>query len=170
VFFLPFATGSRLSVCTLRRTALAAQSRKNGHIVLSLAQRFRAAVGSPSRDHNKPLTRISHYAWTLLGVGGRAALHRLRKTLWRLALVLSAPPRRSARHPSSSEEGSVFNNSPPDSGGVAPWAPGWLYTGDSLSAACKAPPFQSRGEKSGLVPPQKVHPLKTTHQWTFRPN
>jgi len=117
VFFLPFATGSRLSVCTLRRTALAAQSRKNGHIVLSLAQRFRAAVGSPSRDHNKPLTRISHYAWTLLGVGGRAALHRLRKTLWRLALVLSAPPRRSARHPSSSEEGSVFNNSPPDSGG-----------------------------------------------------
>ena len=62
------------------------------------------------------------------------------KTLWRLALALSAPPRRPARHPSSSEEGSVFNNSPPDSGGVAPWAPGWLYTGESFSAACSAPP------------------------------
>src|ERR1039457_3487147 len=37
----------------------------------------------------------------------------------------SEPPRRSARHPSSTEEGSVFNNSPPDSGGVAPVAPGW---------------------------------------------
>jgi hypothetical protein len=59
---------------------------------------------------------------------------------------------RSARHPSSSEEGSVFNNSPPDSGGVAPLAPGWWYTEDSFSAACKAPPFQIRGEKSGLGP------------------
>jgi hypothetical protein len=37
----------------------------------------------------------------------------------------SAPSRRPGRHPSSSEEGS-FKNSPPDSGGVAPRAPGWL--------------------------------------------
>src|ERR1019366_8830244 len=47
-------------------------------------------------------------------------------------------PRRSARHPSSTEEGSVFNNSPPDSGGVALWAPGWLSAGTGFSAACKA--------------------------------
>ena len=63
----------------------------------------------------------------------------------------SEPPRRPARHPSSSEEGSILGNSPPDSGGVARRAPGWLSAPGRFSAACKAPPFQNRGEKSGLV-------------------
>jgi hypothetical protein len=66
-------------------------------------------------------------------------------------MPLSAPPRRSARHPSSSEEGSVFNNSPPDSGGVAPWAPGWLSAGRSLSSASKASPFRSRSSRFGFI-------------------
>ena len=83
------------------------------------------------------LTWTSHHGWMMLEGRGFTGCG---KTLWRLALALSAPPRRSARHPSSSEEGSVFNNSPPDSGGVAPWAPGWSYAEDSFSAACSAAP------------------------------
>ena len=64
---------------------------------------------------------------------------------------MSAPPRRSARHPSSSEEGSSLNNSPPDSGGVAPWAPGWLSAVGRFSAACKAPPFRQPHERPSVV-------------------
>ena len=37
---------------------------------------------------------------------------------------------------------------PPDSGGVAPWAPGWLSAAGAFSAAYKALPFQTQGEKS----------------------
>jgi hypothetical protein len=85
-----------------------------------------------------------------MDAAGRAGLYRLRKSSMALGVgTVSTTP---ARHPSSSEEGSIFNNSPPDSGGVAPWAPGWLSAEDSFSAACSAPPFQTRGEKSRLAP------------------
>ena len=63
------------------------------------------------------------------------------KTPWRLNLRQLQPPRRSARHPSSTEEGSVFNSSPPGSGGVARRATGWLSAGTCFSAACLAPPL-----------------------------
>jgi hypothetical protein len=72
------------------------------------------------------LAGISHIGLETVG------LYRLWKNGFALSLStppiihLSAPRRRSARHPSSSEEGSVLNNSPPDLGGVARRAPGWL--------------------------------------------
>ena len=79
-----------------------------------------------------------------MDAAGRAGLYRLRKSSMALGVgTVSTTP---ARHPSSSEEGSIFNNSPPDSGGVAPWAPGWLYAGDSFSATCSAPPLQGSAD------------------------
>ena len=104
------------------------------------------SYGKQTSSHLNPSLDFSPRVWK----GG--ALQAAEKTMWCLALALSAPPRRTARHPSSSEEGSVFNNSPPDSGGVAPRAPGWSYAEDSFSSACLAPPVHGRGEKSALVP------------------
>jgi hypothetical protein len=95
------------------------------------------SYGKQTSSHLNPSLDFSPRVWK----GG--ALQAAEKTMWCLALALSAPPRRTARHPSSSEEGSVFNNSPPDSGGVAPRAPGWSYAEDSFSSACLAPPLQA---------------------------
>src|ERR1039458_9459149 len=47
----------------------------------------------------------------------------------------SEPPRRSARHPSSPEEGSVFENTPPDPGGVAPRG-AWVVICKNLQGDC----------------------------------
>ena len=64
---------------------------------------------------------------------------------------LEQPPRRLERHPSSTEEGSHLGRSPPDSGGVARRAPGWLSAAESSSEACLAPPFQKLVRSPGYV-------------------
>ena len=127
---------------------------------------------------NQKRACLSHYDWAFLEARGRAGLNRLRKNSSALTLPtpplvrppLNArlrPPRRSARHPSSSEEGSSWANSPPDSGEVAPWAPGWLSAAGVFPQPVKSRPSKPVVRNSGWVcPTEKL--TKFRRRWKLR--
>ena len=116
--------------------------------------------GSPARKGSPPES----------GAVARIApgwLREPRLSAPRLTPALFAPgqhhPYRLTLRPSSSEEGSpARKGSPPDSGGVARLASGWLPAAESFSAACVNPDAAFQGGDTNTIIGDALHWLLIT--------
>ncbi|MGA2982927.1 MAG: hypothetical protein ABSG32_03890 [Terriglobia bacterium] len=96
----------------------------------------RQAMSEGGKTGGAALTRISHQTWALSGVGGGAGLNRRRKNPSKCHPEEAKPTKDRCICLKVQMQGS--------------FAALRMTAFKRLSAACEAPPFQTRGEKSGL--------------------